>query len=160
MSILSSTGAGLSGKIYMRNSHQRVMYYSEKTAIECKYQMFLNAHQYVYKVCPIMLRKKNFWVKRSQQYLGKTYEFEINLSTESAYKLFGDAVNANSENPCEEFCKILVKKQKDIIHKNLQDIMDKVSAETDDEIQGFEMISDNWGTTNSFPEEKSANDYV
>lgn len=160
MSILTSTGAGLAGKIYINNLDFRLNFIADYTFLLTKYGLFKNSETHKFHFKPVVRKESLFdWIKKSNMMVDDVdYKFEIQITPERAVEIYKKA-----EGNQVEFVKLMKERISEILHKNTQDIKTKYlqsSGRKESDFLALSMESDNWGTADNYPETKSANDYV
>ena len=160
MSILTSTGTGLSAKIYVNNINFRLSFIAEYTYVLTKYGIYKNSETYEFCFKPVVRKESLFdWIKTSKLLVDdEEYSFKFKITPERAVEFY-----KKTEGNQEEFVKLIIERLYEILHENTQDIKTKYiqsSGRKESDFLALSMESENWGTDDKYPETKSANDYV
>lgn len=156
MSILSSTGAGLSSKYYIGNIHHYICYQTKLIAVDAEYGLLPELTEYNIELVPIFKRaKKMSWIKRDSIYKGKPVCFTVSASDDRVYSIYNECLEKK-----KDFVEVFSSLFKKALNTYIKEKYDNINENNNDELICFELVSDNFGTENINPDNKSANDYV
>ena len=160
MSILTSTGTGLSGKIYINNINFRLSFIAEYTYVLTKYGIYKNSETHEFHFRPVVRKESLFdWIKKSNFIVDDMdYKLDIKITPERAVEFY-----KQTEGNQEEFVNLIKEGLYKILHNHTQDIKTKYiqsSGRKENDFLALSMESEIWGTADIYPETKSANDYV
>ena len=160
MSILTSTGTGLSGKIYVNNINFRLSFIAEYTYVLTKYGIYKNSETHEFHFRPVVRKESLFdWIKKSNFIVDDMdYKLDIKITPERAVEFY-----KQTEGNQEEFVNLIKEGLYKILHNYTQDIKTKYiqsSGRKENDFLALSMESEIWGTADIYPETKSANDYV